>query len=539
MLFNKPTPKSAQQATQKRAQWLPQHLRLTPDQSWLLLFTLAAIALWTISLGNVPLRDWDEGTYALVARELTRAQHWVYPTQFGSPFLLKPPLGLWLVAGSYQLFGTASEFAARLPMALISALGVPLLYALTRELTPHRRDAILTAGVYLTLLPVVRHGRLLMLDGIINTFLILLLFCLLKSKRSAPWASGIGLCIAAIALTKGVLVLALGGIILVFVCLDRRWSIFKNAYTWFGLALGLSLVLGWYAAQFQRYGTVFLDVHLGAQNFARVATAVEGNDGPPWYYLWELVKYTGPWLLFWPGGLWLAWRERHTTRGCLILTGTILFLGTISVMGTKLPWYVMPLYPFLALAVGWQLATCSHGKLSLYAYRLRWAFVGLAIAGVGGTLYLTLTDPQLPLLLMAVSLAVTMAWTAQQLLTRNPDFIARLIPGLYICLMLLMLSQSWVWELNEAFPVVALGRLLNAQTPPDTIVYSSLNYNRPSLDFYSDRQVLAASLDTLPQLRQTGHYLLLNQAALEALKIPTQAIVGQTDDLILIGPTNR
>jgi 4-amino-4-deoxy-L-arabinose transferase-like glycosyltransferase len=284
------------------------HPLLTPDRRWILGLTLAAIVLWTINLGNLPLRDWDEGTHAMVARELTRQNNWLHLTLLDQPYLRKPPLAHWLVSVSYRLFGQISEFSGRLPLALITALGVPGLYAVTRELTPCRRDAILTASVYLTLLPVVRHGRLLMLDGLINTLLIVAILCVLKARQSQAWGFGIGLSLAAIALTKGAMALALGGILGVYVCWGPHRHLLKNPYVWFGLGLGTSLVLGWYWIQWQSYGDRFIQGHLGAQNFPRLSTAVEGNAGPPWYYLAEILRYTFPWLLFWPGGLWLAWQ---------------------------------------------------------------------------------------------------------------------------------------------------------------------------------------------------------------------------------------
>ncbi|MEN8447617.1 MAG: glycosyltransferase family 39 protein, partial [Cyanobacteria bacterium J06555_13] len=207
----------------------------SPDAKWILLLTVAAIALWLIGLGNMPLRDWDEGYYSVVARELTQTHHWLYPTRFGAPYFPKPPFGYWLGSMGYWLFGEVNEFTTRFPMAIATALGVPLLYSVVRELSPRRREAILTAGVYMTMLSVVRLGRLHMFDGYINTLLILWMLCLLKAKTSRPWAVGMGFCLAGIALSKGILAIALGGVLLAFVIADRRWSLLQNPYTWLGL----------------------------------------------------------------------------------------------------------------------------------------------------------------------------------------------------------------------------------------------------------------------------------------------------------------
>jgi 4-amino-4-deoxy-L-arabinose transferase-like glycosyltransferase len=63
----------------------------------------------------------------------------------------------WLIAISYRI-GGVTEFTTRLPGAFFSACGVPLLYLLARAIFLEQLPAIFAACVYLTLLPVVRHG---------------------------------------------------------------------------------------------------------------------------------------------------------------------------------------------------------------------------------------------------------------------------------------------------------------------------------------------------------------------------------------------
>ncbi|MBE9115466.1 glycosyltransferase family 39 protein [Lusitaniella coriacea LEGE 07157] len=501
------------------------------DRQWFIILGLAAIALWTINLGNLPLRDWDEGSHAIVARELYRQGNWLYLTFFGQPYFLKPPLGYWIIASSYHLFGSFNEWTTRLPVALISALGVPLLYLVGRELFPNRRTALYAASVYLTLLPVVRHGRLMMLDGIINTFFILLLFCLLRSRKSPPWALGMGICLALIALTKGVLVFALWAVAGAYILVDRQWKILKNPYTWLGVLLGCAMTLSWYYAQWFKYGDLFIQIHLGTQNFNRLTTAVEGNDGSIFYYLIELLKYSFPWFLFLPGGLYLAVKSARNreTWGNFVLVGTILFLGTISFMGTKLPWYVMPFYPFFALAVGAQIAKLP--KKRAYPRFLNRFFLLMVLVGIGGGIYFILADPQWVLILMSGVIIVTMGW-----MVRKPS-IPILFLGMYLSLGLLMLSQSWIWELNEQFPVPKVGELIRKHTPPTTEIYTSFPYNRPSLDFYSDRAVHPADLQSLQQHFANQKYLLLDAATLETLQIPESTRVGTAEGFTLIKPS--
>ncbi|NEO25800.1 MAG: glycosyltransferase family 39 protein [Kamptonema sp. SIO4C4] len=506
----------------------------------LILLTVAAIVLWTIDLGGVPLRDWDEGSHAIAARELYRTGNWLHLTFFGDPYFYKPPLSYWIIASSYHLFGTVNEFTSRLPLAVITALGVPLLYLVGKELFPQKPSpnlpAFFSASVYLTLLPVVRHGRLTMLDGLVNTCFILLLLCLLRERRQRVWAIGIGLCLAAIMLTKGILVLALWAIAGVFVLVNRQWRLFTNPYAWLGLGLGIALTGAWYGAQLQHYGQTFFEVHFQAQGFNRLSEAVEGNSGAPWYYLLELLKYAFPWVLFLPAGLRLAVKQRQTDWGSLVLIGTILFLGTITLMGTKLPWYILPYYPFFALTVGAYLAQLWEGNAK-YSRFIAAFFGVMGVASGASIVYFWYADRQWPLLFMGAVLAITFGLASWHLWHKERFFLPNLFIGLYLGYSLLFLSSAWVWELNEQFPVTEVGQLVRQNTPENTVVYTSFAYNRPSLDFYSDRSVRPANPDQLQHHWDQQHYLLLDQATLDTLNIPQTAILGKAQEFSLVHPS--
>jgi len=515
-------------------------LALTFDRSptrelpWFLGLLTAALVLWCVSLGDLPLRDWDEGYYAIVSRDMYRSGNWLYPTYLGQPFLLKPPLMYWLVALSYHL-GGVHEFTTRLPLALLSAAGVPLLYLLGREIFPQRLPSLLAALVYLTLLPVVRHTRLAMLDGTIITLLLLLLLCLLRTRWQRRWAVGVGICLGLIALTKGIIVLLLGAIAAAFTLANRQLAILKNQYFWLGLLLGSVPVFAWYYAQWRHYGEIFLQVHFQAQGFDRISQAVWGNSGSYWYYFIELLKYGWPWLLFWPGGLYLTWQKRDTPWGMLVLLGTLIYLGAISVMRTKLPWYIMPLYPFFALAVAAQLADFWENSRR-YPGIIAGIFSLFCAASLGGLAYLYLVERQLVLVIMGVVVALTMGLAAWLVSQHNRGFIPILFVGTYLALWLLMSSQSWIWELNEAFRVKPVATLIREKTKPGVAVYTSFAYGRPSLDFYSDRQIISQDPTTLQQLWSTQPYLLLDQPTLDTLELSNSMSLGTAEGFTLVAP---
>ena len=179
------------------------------DRLWMVGLTTAAALLLLANLGGLPLKDWDEGLVAQVAREIYQAPvnrlTWLFPTLWGEPYFNKPPLVHGLIALLYAI-GGINEWTARLPSAGFTLASVPLLYSLGRELFPQRLPAIFATLVYLTSLPVIRNGRFAMLDGAILCFLLLLLWCLLRARRNYRWLLGAGWAFGLLCLTKGLLV---------------------------------------------------------------------------------------------------------------------------------------------------------------------------------------------------------------------------------------------------------------------------------------------------------------------------------------------
>ncbi|MBW4521491.1 MAG: glycosyltransferase family 39 protein [Scytolyngbya sp. HA4215-MV1] len=516
------------------------------DRFWVVVLLVAAMVLYGTSLGKLPLRDWDEGIVAQVARELWRTPfeslRWLYPTIQGAPYLNKPPLMHWLIAGVYAI-GGVNEWTTRLPGASLTALSVPLLYGIGREIFPRRTQALFSAMVYLTLLPVVRNGRLAMLDGAVLCFFVGMLFCLLRSRRDLRWGLGAGIGFGLICLTKGILGLLLGAIALLFVVLDTP-RLLTSTYLWIGIAIGSAPAIAWYSCQWLRYSQELL-ANLQEQSFNRIWKTVENHGGAPWYYILEILKYSLPWLLFLPQGFRLAWENRTLSWAKLVLVWSSIYLTVISAMGTKLPWYVLPIYPALALIAGAQLAEVWQESTFSGAYRAKskiffrvliGIFILLALVGWGGCIFLSLStpfDPNLQIMLASVAFMMTVA--AVLAIKRDSQFVAVLIWGSYVSLLLLVNSEHWVWELAEAYPVKPVAAIVQAKTPAKQVIYTSYPYYRPSLDFYSDRQIIPAEPAKLQQYWQTANpYVLIGKPALANLPLKQVKVLGEAENWVLI-----
>jgi 4-amino-4-deoxy-L-arabinose transferase-like glycosyltransferase len=537
--------------------WGYSRYKLRQAEKWLEFFGLlglwiAALALFTVHLGHLPLRDWDEGTVAQVAKEISQASvgqwQWLFPQMWGEPYLNKPPLIHDLIALLYHFFGV-NEWTTRLPGSLLTAASVPFLYLLGRELFPSRLTALFSALVYLTLLPVVRHGRLAMLDGAVLCFQIILFTCLLRSRRDLRWSLAAGLGFSLLCLTKGMMGVLLLAIGLLFLAWDTP-RLLSSTYFWSGITLGALPGLAWYFLQGIHYREIFWQALL-RQQVNRVAQNVDNHQGPPWFYAVEILKYTFPWLLFFVYGLRLVWQENRYSWAKFILVGAGVYFLTVTLMATKLPWYIMPIYPFLALAGGAALADLKKLPLE-QSYPRIWpsllgivaAIMGLLAAFLIANLSLNMFPLSQPfkLILIALVLTLTLGTSAVLIAQRSEQFISILFWGLYISLLLFVSSPHWLWELNEAFAVKPVAELVTKYVPPTEKVHLAFEYERPSLSFYSGKKILNLQGEDLEKYWQShpNPYLLTDKAMLQEMSWEDVEVLGKSkNDWLLVTKQNN
>ncbi|NJL22483.1 MAG: hypothetical protein HC895_19385 [Leptolyngbyaceae cyanobacterium SM1_3_5] len=353
--------------------------------------------------------------------------------------------------------------------------------------------------------------------------------------------SGLGL----ICLTKGIMLGVLfGTIAIAFLAWDTP-RLLKLPYLWGGLILGAVPIALWYAAQWQEYGLAFVDRNLVEQSFSRIWSSVESNGGPPWYYLLEVVKNGFPWVLFLPIALKLTWENRNLSWAKLAIVWGGLYFMAISLMGTKLPWYALPLYPALALAIGWQLSTLWQRGLhpgirqKESGYSRSWVvlFGIFAIAAWAASFYFgTRPLPDFALASLLAAMALTLSVAAILVARQDPEFLAVLTWGTFVTLLLLMLSPHWIWELSETYPVKPVAALINKHTPASATIFTSYPNYRPSLNFYSDRSIEPASAQKIRRWwqRPKQPYLLLDSETLKSLNLDRAQKIGSTEGWTLI-----
>ena len=337
----------------------------------ILLAVLAAV-LCLADLGGGALRDWDEATYAAVAREGVESGSWASLQLDGRLYAEKAPLVFWCMEASYRLLGV-SEAAARLPSALFGIAGVVLAYRIARRLAG-RPAAQLAALVLVTAPEWLSSSRQAMLDVPLATCLAAALLGALEGR----WPL-IGIGLGAAAMVKGPAALVALPVLGVWALTgaERRRQAAK------GLLLALALAAPWHVAQIALHGDAFVAWYFGFNVVSRLSAAVEGHHGPWWFYLDYIFGWTSPW--HWLGAFALAAttyravRARSDPGRVLVLAWFWTVLVAFTAAPTKLGWYVVPAYPALAVLTACWLAEAAPGR--------RWLRATVAVLAVATPLF--------------------------------------------------------------------------------------------------------------------------------------------------------
>ena len=152
---------------------------------WKVFLAGALLTLFLYRLNDTALTSYDEAWYASITRTVAQTGN-LFRLQFnGATFTDHPPLGFWLMAVPTALFGS-SELSARLIPALAGFGCVLLMYAVGKVLKNTATG--ITAGALLcSSLWFLHRARSGNLDTIFLFFLLLTLYCLLRTNRHVRW----------------------------------------------------------------------------------------------------------------------------------------------------------------------------------------------------------------------------------------------------------------------------------------------------------------------------------------------------------------
>ncbi len=342
----------------------------------LVLFALAAGILFA-QLGQGHLANFDDCYYAQKAKEMVRGGDWLTPHFAGIPRTDNPPLFLWLMSLAFLAFGV-NDWAAIFWSALSGALCIPLLYVLARRrLRFDAFEAWSAAVVLLGTQYFLKYARHAMFD----VFLTLLFLAAIAAYARAVEGARkhfllFGLAIGLGVMTKSVLGLFPLAVAVTHALWTGRARLLRDGWFLAGLALAALVAVPWYAAELRLHGDPFVQEHFRWLLWER-GLGVGVADRPWWSYLdylRELAMVYWPWLPLAAAGAVITarrafagdggrtesrppgvsagagWSARDTSR--LLVVWFLVVVGTMSLAAEKKLWYIMSVFPCLALFAG-------------------------------------------------------------------------------------------------------------------------------------------------------------------------------------------
>lgn len=384
-------------SAKKKASQSPASTRLM----FLLLFVFAIV--WFGTLDFRKLIGSDEGRYAEIAREMVTTGDWVTPRYNGVKYFEKPILLYWTTAAAFSLFGQ-HEWTARLWVAVTSFAGVVLLFVTGRAIFSPSAG-LLSAAILGSSALWVGAGHMNTTDMGLSFFLESTLCAFLLAFRpgiSPQRSRGLMyLCWAAMGLavlSKGLIGLVLPGLTLTTYILVTRDSGILLRLQWrHGLLIFATIAVPWFLLVSIRNpefpGFFFLHEHFGR------FTTVEGyNRAGPWWYFGAITAIgLLPWTLVLPSAIGRRNRNGDSKQQrnpgfnstlLLWIWGTVT-LVFFSVSKSKLPGYILPAFPALALLAGYAFTQMSRRDILVFLG----GTLALATMALFGSRYIPLLAP--------------------------------------------------------------------------------------------------------------------------------------------------
>ncbi len=506
---------------------------------------IAAVALVAIMPGlwTLPVTDRDEARFAQASKQMLETGDPIDIRLQDQPRWKKPVGIYWLQAGSAQAFGGGADagiWAYRLPSAA-GAFIAALLTAWAAWPLVGRPAAVLAGMMLATTLLAVVEAHLAKTDAVLLATAVATLGALvrlLRGEMGRGTALVFWVALAAAILLKGPVVPAIAVLTLVTLLIfgprPRLWQLRPLS----GLSLMALLVAPWLVAIWIVSDGAFFVEALGRDFGAKLVSGQEKHWGPPGLYLGLVWLTLWPWAALIPAALPWALRQRRAGWAVLLAGWVVPFWIVLEAVPTKLPHYVLPLYPALLIALaGWAANAAPPARWARVTSACLVALPGALLVALVAVLPVALAQGGLDLALGelpglirtriawpgvllgalgtgAIVLAVRAALAGRPLAQVGSSLVASLL--LYPAALAFTLPS-----LDTVFPGPRLAALIAQYRPCASGPAFSLGYHEPSLVF----------------LTETGIRLADQQGAVAALKEDPGAMVLVEDRVrVRLGP---
>lgn len=465
-----------------------------------------ALAIFLPGRALLPPLDRDEPRYMEASAQMLQTGNYVDVRFQDQPRYLQPAGIYWLEAAAVAATGTLGDrqvWGWRIP-SLIAAVGSVLLTAAIGTALFGTEAGLFAALLLAVSVLMTAEARMATIDSCLLATVLLAEFALVRvwQERDAGGPAPVGMALlywAALGaglMLKGPVALIPGfGTPAALALVERRVRWWKRLCPGWGVPLMLAIVLPWCVAIFLVSHGRFFSNAVGTNFLGKVASGQQAHGLPPGYHLLVFA------IAFWPGSLFAAaaipfvWLRRRLPQVRFLLCWIIPHWLVFELIATKLPHYVLPAYPAIAILAaaslaapeGWPWPRRALGRVLLGAYALAWLLVGLGIAVAGPILLWRLQHALSVPALFASGLALVLVPGALLLaILREPRQAAA-----FAAAAALLTYASLFWAVLPALRTIWLSPRIAAMVaevkPCPASVLASASFSEPSLVFLVGR----------------------------------------------------
>ena len=450
---------------------------------------------------QIPPVDRDEARFAQATKQMLETKDFV-DIRFQTEVRYKKPVGIyWLQAAAVKASETlgvpharTSIWVYRLPSLAGAVFAILLTYWAALAFVP-RRAALLAALMMASSVLLGVEARLAKTDAmlLLTSVAAMGAFARIYLARQQEPEAGIGwaqpailwTAIAAGVLLKGPVILMFVGLAATVLCVVDRslrwlWSLRPVA----GLLWLLILVSPWFIAIAAKSGGNFFVQAIGHDMLGKVTSGQEAHGAPPGYYLLLF------WVTFWPGAVLaglaapIVWRSRHEPAARFLLAWLLPSWLVFEAVMTKLPHYVLPLYPAIAILIAGIVEPHGQSKLRWMARGTVGWFLFPAAVAIGIVVLFIMFGRELGLIAWPfAAIAVIFglfAWWLYETDGAERSLLRAMVASIFIAVTVYAITFPL---LPSLFPSAVITDEIRATDCERPRVASTFGYQEPSLVF--------------------------------------------------------
>ncbi|GAN95653.1 glycosyl transferase [Komagataeibacter europaeus NBRC 3261] len=493
-----------------------------------ILVALSVFILFLPGRASLPPLDRDEPRYMEATAQMLHSGNYVDVRFLDQPRYLQPAGIYWLEATAVRLTGMQDAHAVwpyRIPSLLaVTASAVLTAWigaALFGPMCGLLGAALLAVSVLMT-----AEGRMATIDTTLLLFVLLaqcgLLRAYLDRERdlATPLAAallywtalGCGL------MLKGPVILIPGfGTPLALALVERRIDWWKRLRPAWGWLVMLAIVLPWCVAIGVISHGDFFSRAVGRNFLGKVASGQETHGLPPGYHLAVFA------IAFWPGSVFAAmslpfvWERRFQPHVRYLLCWIVPHWLVFEAIATKLPHYVLPTYPAIAILTAaaivsfptdWEWPRAIWGRSLLAAYGLIWFTIGSVLAFAGPVLLWRMEGMVSPAAMLVPAGALPLLGLSGYMILHRDALRAAMAAVAAAIIIHVGLFTTVIPRLQTIWLSPRLAAMVDAHRPCARTIVASTSDSEPSLVFLLGQETrlinATAAADFLQQNPKCG-----------------------------------